>query len=127
MEPWHCPGCGDVRSGTDADEITRHVAGCDYVDGAGQPVELTLKFSHTAWHIVRIRSDQLAEVTGGMPFGRLRGPVEDGPDDEETEDAITEFLTGLAYEDEPAETDGYEIGDVYPAARDEPPSGLPQA
>lgn len=115
---WACRGCGSTYSDSDADLITDHVQRCDYVDGAGEPVELTVKFSAVNWFIVRVRSDRLADVTGGRPFADLRGPVgEDG-------DGLEQLLSGLAEEDGPVLADRFEVGDVYPADRDRP-SGHP--
>lgn len=116
---WACPGCGTTHSGDDPDLITGHVQQCDYVDGAGQPVELTVKFSAVNWHIVRISSDRLAAVTGGRPFADLRGPV-----DEDDDSGLEELLAELADEAGPAMADGYEVGNVCLAAQDRP-SGHP--
>jgi hypothetical protein len=118
---WACPGCGATHSGDDPDLVTGHVQQCDYVDGAGQPVELTVKFSSVNWYIARIRSDRLAAVTGGRRFAALRGPV--GGDDDDS--GLEELLAELADDAGPAMADGFEVGDVYPAAQDRP-SGHPR-
>jgi hypothetical protein len=120
---WTCQGCGTTHSTADPDMITGHVGDCDYVDGAGQPVDLTIKFSAVHWYITRVRSDRLAQVTGGRPFTELRGPVDDDDDSD-----LEEFLSEQADEAGSAMADGFEVGDVYPATLDERPGsgGLPQ-
>ena len=108
---WACPGCGTTHSTGDPDLITGHVRDCDYVDGAGQPAELIIKFSATCWYIARIPSGGLAAASGARPFTDLLGLVE-----EDTE--LTEFLSELAGEAGEAMTDEFKISDVYPAWRD---------
>lgn len=39
MATWTCPGCAKPYSEDDPKAIVRHVSGCDYVDGAGQPAD----------------------------------------------------------------------------------------
>jgi hypothetical protein len=122
MTTWACPGCGATCDDNQPDQITGHVQACDYVDGTGQPPDLTVKFSATAWYITTVRAGQLAAATGGLPFTAVRGPVEDGFADEDTEDRVTEFLASLS-EGGPAEMDGWEIGDICPARLDGPSAG----
>jgi hypothetical protein len=125
---WTCGGCGTSYSADDdADMNTGHPGTCDYADGAGQPISVIVKFSAVGWYHVRVPSDQLAQVTGGLPFTALRGTVEDGawPDDD-TEDGVTDFLTGLTVTAGASGMDGFEISDVYPAARDESGPGGPE-
>lgn len=105
---WACPGCGTTHSTGDPDLITGHVRDCDYVDGAGQPAELIVKFSATCWYIARIPSGGLAAASGARPFAELLGSAE-----EDTE--LTEFLSELADGAGAAMTDGFKISDVYPA------------
>jgi hypothetical protein len=116
---WTCGGCGASYSADDADQIAGHPPNCDYADGAGQPIDLIVKFSAVGWYIARVPPGRLAQVTGALPFTALRGPVEDGayPDDA-TEDAMTDFLAALAAASGTSAMDGFEISDVYPAARD---------
>jgi hypothetical protein len=122
MATWTCPGCAKPYPEDDPKAIIRHVSECDYVDGAGQPIDVHLKFSVVHWYITAVRSDTLAEVTGGLPFPALLGRVEDGFEDEDTEDAVAEFLNTLTEDAGPAEADGFEISDVYDARRDQMPS-----
>jgi hypothetical protein len=118
---WACPGCGSTYSTGDPDLITGHVRDCDYVDGAGQPAELTVKFSATCWYIARIPAGPLAAASGAMPFADLRGPA----DEDDTE--LTEFLSDLADEIGAAMTDGFTITDVYPAWLDSKSTPGPSA
>jgi hypothetical protein len=122
---WTCPGCQSPYPQDDPALIAAHVRDCDHVDGAGQPLDVTIKFSVVNWYIAKIRSDRLAAATGGLPFRALPGPVEDGFDDEATEQAVTALLESLAEAEGPASADGLEIGDVYDARLDRPrpPSG----
>lgn len=122
MATWICPGCTKPYSEDDPKAIVRHVSECDYVDGAGQPIDVHVKFSVVHWYITAVRSDELAEVTGGLPFRALLGRVEDGFEDEGTEDAVAGFLHTLTEDAGPAEADGFEISDVYDARRDRPHS-----
>jgi hypothetical protein len=124
---WTCGGCRTTYSADDRDRIAGHPGNCDYDDGAGQPIDLTIKFSLVGWHIAVVRYDRLARVTGGLPFTALRGPVEDGFPDENTEDRVTDFLTALAALTGASETDGFEIHDVYLAERDLPARSGPAA
>ena len=127
MATWACPGCTKPYPEDDPKAVVRHVSECEYVDGAGQPIDLAVKFSVVHWYIAAVRSDNLAEVTGGLPFADLRGRVEDGFEDEDTEEAVAEFLDSLAEAVGPAESDGFEISDVYDARRDRLPSRSPGA
>lgn len=122
MATWTCPGCTRPYSEDDPKAIVRHVSGCDYVDGAGQPADLHVKFSVVHYYLAAVRSDTLAGVTGGLPFPALLGRVEDGFEDEDTEDAVAAFLNTLTEDVSPAGADGFEISDVYDARRDRPPS-----
>jgi hypothetical protein len=127
MATWACP-CGRASySENDPDLIVRHVSECDYVDGAGQPIDLAVKFSVVHYYIATVRSDKLAEVTGGLPFRDLRGQVEDGFEDENNKEAVAEFLNSLTEAEGPVEADGFEVHRVYDARRDHPREPLPGA
>lgn len=119
MAIWTCAGCASSYSDDNPDVIVRHVNDCDYVDGAGRPVVLLVKFSGRGHYMARVRSDELAEVTGGLPFRALRGPVEDGYPDEDAADRITGFLSSLTEAAGPAEVARFEISDVYDARLDQ--------
>lgn len=80
--------------------------------------DLTIRFSVVHWYEIPVRSAVLDEITGGLPVHELRGPVEDGFDDEDTEDAVAEWLTALAAQHQAYQTDGFEIHDV--TRRDQP-------
>lgn len=120
MATWTCPGCAKSCSDDDPKAIVGHVSECDYVDGAGQPIDLNVKFSVVHYYIAAVRSGKLAEVTGGLPFRDLHGRVEDGFEDEDTEEAVAGFLSSLAEAQGPAEADGFEISRVYDARLDRP-------
>jgi hypothetical protein len=113
-----CAGCG-AGPFTDPDALLDHNQRCDYTDGAGQPIDVTVKFSVTCWHITTVRSDVLAQTTGGLPFTALAGEVDGGFPDNDTEIAVTDFLTDQIAEGIETVMDGYEIGAVYPSSRDD--------
>lgn len=120
MRTWSCPGCLKPYP-DDPNAVVVQIGECDYVDGAGQPIDLHVKFSVVHYYPVAVRSGELAEVTGGLPFPDLLGRVEDGFKDEDTEDAVAGFLNALSQADGPVEADGFEISDVYDARRDRLP------
>lgn len=140
---WICQGCGANYRETDPDLITGHVEYCDYVDGAGHPRRMTVKFSVVHYYIVTVDGPELAMAAGRRQPADIFGPVdEDGPEcavcglplelaDEGYEHAavdsgqqhapvvsdlthLAEYLFGLAEENGPAEADGVEIADIYP-------------
>jgi hypothetical protein len=78
------------------------------------PGDMIIKFSVTHWYEIPVRSDDLNEITGGLQADSLRGPVEDGFEDEDTEEDVGTWLTGLAGQNTPVATDGIEIGSVVP-------------
>lgn len=118
MPTWTCPGCGTSYSQNDPDLITGHVSQCDYVDGSGQEYRVTVKWSVTHWHAATVSSSGLAAATGARPFAELTGRPLDrddvGPDAE-----LPAYLDELAASSIP-EPDGWEIGDLYDARRDQP-------
>lgn len=120
MPTWTCPGgCGTLHSQNDPDLITRHVSECDYVDGAGQEYDVTIKWSVTHWHVATVKSSDLAAAAGARPFTELTGRPLDrdagGPDAE-----LPAYLDELAAGCDDPEADGWEIGALYDARRDQP-------
>lgn len=113
---WTCRGC--ERSYQDPEQnpelVTGHVADCDYVDGAGNPVPLSVKWSSVHWYHIEITPDELRAAYGGpLP------PVEDLLGEWGGDDPLTEYLTELESLAVPApEIDGVDISDIYPAGRD---------
>jgi hypothetical protein len=115
---WTCPGCGTPYSQNDPDLIVRHVSECDYVDGAGQEYDVTLKWSVTHWRIATVRSSDLAAAAGAQPFTELTGYPLD-PDHGDPDAKLPGYLDELGAGREP-ETDGWKVSRIYDARRDQP-------
>jgi hypothetical protein len=116
---WTCPGCGTPYSQNDPDLIVRHVSECDYVDGAGQEYDVTVKWSVTQWHVATVKSSDLATAANGRPFSDLTGRVLDPDDGDRAEVGLPTYLDELAADRDP-ETDGWEISRIYAARLDQP-------
>lgn len=117
-EIWACPGCGHTYSDNNPDMITEHVQRCDYVDGAGNPVKMTVKWSSVHWYLAEIDVTELAEAHGLPlpPVAKLLGELDDG-------DPVAEYLTELEEESDQAVfafSDKVDISAIYPASRDHP-------
>jgi hypothetical protein len=106
----NCKGCGK-----DIAFLPGHTRDCEYTDDAGNPVELTVKWSTTRWHIATTTPAELLRLHGGHvpPVEDLLGGLED-------DDPLAEYLTRLEAHasHKVAMTDGYDIGDIYAASRD---------
>lgn len=108
MARWHCKGCGESYSENDADCIVDHVQACDYVDGAGEPVTVVVRWAEVRWHIAKVAATDLAAVTGSRPFAQLRGEASLNGGDRK---ALARYLTGL---DGCPHTIDVNVSDVYP-------------
>ena len=114
---WACPGCGATYPQTDPDLITGHAGDCNYVDGAGQAYQVTVRWSVTHWYTATVASPDLAAAAGGRPFTSLTGHVLD-VDDDDPGAALPGYLDELAADLTP-ETDGWEISSIHDARRDQ--------
>jgi hypothetical protein len=117
---WRCPGgCGTSYSENDPDLITRHVSECDYVDGAGQEYDVTIKWSVTYCYAATVKSSDLAAGAGARPFTELTGrPLDQDVGDPDAE--LPAYLDELGAGCDDPEPDGWEIGALYDARRDQP-------
>lgn len=128
MSTWHCEGCDTAISENNPDMIVDHVRDyCDYVDGAGKPVKMTIKFSMVMHCIATVDGARLAEAASGRQPAAILGLVGDEDRDEDDElandkdgrtAALLEFLEEIE-ETASGYPSGYEIHDVYPASRDQ--------
>jgi hypothetical protein len=120
---WTCPGgCGSSYAQNDPDLIVRHVGECDYVDGSGQEYDVTVKWSAVHWYITTVKSSDLAAVADARPFAELIGLPLDR-DDDDPDGELPAYLDELAGGCDDPETDGWEIGALYDARRDQPRTG----
>jgi hypothetical protein len=95
-----------------------HVSECDYVEGAGQEYDVTVKWSVRHWYLASVKSSDLAAATGARPFTDLTGRVLD-LDDGDPDAELSAYLDELGSGCDP-DSDDWRISALYDTRRDQP-------